>query len=183
MKVLIAILITVIISMGTLLKVSFDKSLEFRQKFKNLTSKTIKLEKNNKKLAKQQEKIKNKIKERRKKITKRNLKRAERKIGKAAASMVPYIGIPVIVGTATLEINEYCEDIKEMKKFENDLFGNLENNDSQDQEKLCGMNIEEELKPLVEQQYEDSKEWIDKSFDKAIDLTKRKIDELLQKSE
>lgn len=108
--------------------------------------------------------IKSKLSKRRKGKTKRTLARIEHKIAKAPASMLPWAGDAVVVGTTTYEVNELCIDIKQAKEFEAELFNEVLSAEPQS-EKICGMNVEKELMVHLEEQLGDSKQWIIDSYD------------------
>lgn len=184
MKFLISILITLIISMGIGVKYFFDKSMLFdtklkklQHKNKNLTANNSKLKKSKKQLIAKQRTIHKRMKTQRKKFTKKLLLRTEAKLASAPTKAVPLIGIPIIIGMTANDINAYCEDIKVMKEFENSLFGVVENNTTIEEEKICGMNVEKELKPIVEKQYYDSLNWVEKSSKDAMKNIQNKYNE------
>ncbi len=108
--------------------------------------------------------IKSQLSKRRKEKAKRTIARIEQKMAKAPASMLPWLGAAVVVGTTTYEINELCTDIKQDKAFEAELFNEAVSVQPQS-EKICGMDVEKELMLTLEEQLGDSKQWIIESYD------------------
>ncbi len=115
-------------------------------------------------MEKRHKRIKSKLSKRRKEKTKRMIARIERKMAKAPASILPWLGAAVVVGTTTYEVNELCEDIKQDKAFEAELF-NQELSGEPQSEKVCGMDVEKELVATLEEQLGDSKQWIIDSYE------------------
>ena len=123
---------------GTGIKYAYDT-------ISGLKNELIKVKATNKSLLQKQENIKKKIRERRNLITTKKLNKAKIKIAKAPASMVPVAGAAVVVGLTVYEIQAFCEEIKEYKKFEQSLFGDIEDTISEDEKLLCGLDIQESL--------------------------------------
>lgn len=145
-----------------------------------LTKENIDLVRSNKLLNDQKKQVKRRISDRRKKLTKRNIIRAERKLVKAAGSMIPVAGIAVITTATAFEIKEYCDDIREMKSFESELFDDNELVIDPEEEKLCGIDVEKELQPIAKAQIDEAKQWIGDSYDTVIEHAKRKAHEIWQ---
>lgn len=183
MKIIILILITAVLMMGIGLKFAYDEISTLNQSIVMLKNSNVKLKRKNKKLQNKQKAIKKKIVQRRKRIINRNFRRAEKQIAKAPLKMVPWVGIPVIIAMTSFEVKEYCEDIKEIKCFENDLFGIDQNVTSDKEKKICGMDVEAELKPMAEQQYKESKKWIIDSTSDLYNNTIHTIDDAKKRFE
>ena len=145
-----------------------------------MTKENIDLVRRNNSLREQKKLTKKRISERRKKLTKRNVIRAERKLVKAAGSMIPVAGIAVITTATAFEIKEYCDDIREMKTFESELFGDNELMTDPEEEKLCGIDVEKELQPIAKAQMDEARQWIGDSYDTVIEHAKRKAHEIWQ---
>lgn len=160
-KSLIFFLILSLLSFGA--KFAYDKYMLLNAQI--LSLKTL-----NSALTRKQVGIKKRLKSRRGMLVKRKLKRAKYKIARAPAGMVPFLGAGAIVGFTAYEINEYCEDIKEYKKFEESISGPLEDETTDEELLLCGLNVEESLLPELEKYGNSSKSWIVENYN---DLKKR----------
>ena len=146
MKYFVYILIIIIISLGILLKNTFDDLSFVNAKF-NIQKKTANnLHKKNKALISQKNKIRTKLKDRRKHIIQKHLRRSEKKIALAPTKMIPFVGMPLII-TMT------AYDIKEFKVFEKDICNIAYDNNNDTEDDICGLNIDE-LKMIIKKQYE-----------------------------
>lgn len=179
MKVLIYILISTVLSMGVGLKITFDNSLDYKNKVSNLEKKNKQLKTKNDTLNKKQKKFKDKMKDRRKAIISRNIKRAEKKLASAPTKMIPLIGIPVIIGMTASDVEAYCNDIEEFKKFENDIFDYTEESLIDENKKICGM-TEEEIKKHINTQYDNVVAEVDTQSTNISNEVKKQIDEAIE---
>ena len=137
-----------------LVKMLEHSKITLKKKTKTLTQTNNKLKSKNKMLknsnlalSNRQKMIKNKITMQRKKIVTRSLNRSKKKLATAGAKMAPFLGIPIVVGAVTLDINDYCSDIKDMETFEYDLFGTPELKDSE--YRICGIDTEKQLDDIA----------------------------------
>ncbi len=154
------------------------KNLQLEKNTKSLRGKNLKLNKSNQSFVSRHKKIEIKTKAHRAKFTERFMTRAKTKFATAPAKAVPFFGISVIVAMTAHEINSYCTDIEDMKKFEDEVFeNNSSDKNSSKKEKLCGIDVEAELKPLMNKEYNDSLEWISKSSDSAMENIKKSYDD------
>ncbi|MBT3280392.1 MAG: hypothetical protein HOF69_03985 [Campylobacteraceae bacterium] len=153
MKYFVYILIIIIISLGILLKNTFDDLSFVNAKF-NIQKKTANnLHKKNKALISQKNKIRTKLKDRRKHIIQKHLRRSEKKIALAPTKMIPFVGMPLIITMTAYDIKESCDDIKEFKVFEKDICNIAYDNNNDTEDDICGLNIDE-LKMIIKKQYE-----------------------------
>lgn len=91
--------------------------------------------------------------------------------------MVPFAGAAVVVGFTAYEINGYCEDIKEYKKFEESLFGAIDEPPTEEEKYICGLNVDEVLLPELKKYSDLSIEWIVENYDDLISSLKKEFDE------
>ena len=145
---------TKIDSLTELVKTLQYSKMTLKKKTKTLTQTNSKLNSKNKMLknsnlalTNRQKMIKNKITMQRKKIVTRSLLRSRNKLATAGAKMAPFIGIPIVVGAVTLDINDYCSDIEDMETFEYDLFGTPDLKGSED--RICGIDTEKQLDDIA----------------------------------
>jgi len=129
------------------LKKSIDflksKNIELSKKNNKLKTNNKILKQKNKKLVYKQKEIARKIKERRVKLTQNKLALAKKKLLIAPEKMIPIAGMTLIISSTAYDIYTYCEEIKDMKKFENSLFSihtPIKNNYA-----ICGINVENKL--------------------------------------
>ena len=101
---------------------------------KNLIAKQKTLETKNKE-------NKKKMKKHRKALIAKKLNRAKLKLAKAPVSMIPMAGAAAVIAFTANDIHNYCQDVKEFKKFEASMFGALDNEVSEDEKILCGFDI------------------------------------------
>ena len=156
----IIITITLLASLVSGAKYIYDKLTSLQLQVSTLKSK-------NKVLANKHSNIKNKIKQRRSTLVSTKLNRAKNKILKAPSKIIPFAGAFATVAYTTLEIEQYCEDIEEYKRFEKSLFGTSDNNITNDEKLLCGIDVENHLKKELDKYKYDSNMWIEKQYDNS----------------
>jgi len=155
-----------------------NKNVELSKSKTQLKSRNIKLDKSNKTLISKHKKIQIQAKNYRKNFINRFTRRAKVKLASAPAKAVPFFGISVIVAMTVSEINGYCKDIEEMKKFEKDVLEiNATDKNNSQKNKLCGIDVESELNLIMNKEYNESLEWISKSSDKTLDSIKKSYNE------
>ena len=139
---------------------------------KNLVSK-------NKQLVSKQNSIKKKLKNRRILLTKHKLKKAKYRLAKAPIKMIPFLGATAIVTFTAIDIRDYCNDIKNYKDFENSLFTTFDNNLTEDEKLLCGLNVEDYLKDDLKKYSTVSKEWVNEYYHKLTDTLQNRYSNIL----
>ena len=153
---------------GTGANFVYDKFTQLTSQISNLKTINKNLQTKNNALTKKQEDIKKKISQRKKELNKRKLSRAKKKLGKATVSAIPFVGTASVVGVTYWEIQNYCNDIKEFKKFEESIFGEYDQIISEEEKGLCGYDYETieniVLKDLNEFEI-DTKNWASKTYD------------------
>ncbi|HES59437.1 MAG: hypothetical protein JW682_04210 [Campylobacterales bacterium] len=149
----------------------------FQNKIAHLSQENISLKKKNTALINKQNKIRQEVRNRRKLLITKKNDRAKLKIAKAPASMVPFAGAAVVAGFTAYEINGYCEDIKEYKKFEESLFGAIDEPPTEEEKYICGLNVDEVLLPELKKYSDLSIEWIVENYDDLISSLKKEFDE------
>lgn len=82
----------------------------------------IHLKVKNKALAKKNLNIKQKVKQRNKHLISQKIKRIKQKLAKASATAIPIVGNVASISITAYEVQQLCNDLKEYKEFEKDLF-------------------------------------------------------------
>jgi hypothetical protein len=118
-------------------KILATKYEKLQRENRRLAHQNKKLSSQNSKLSQNQKRIRAGVISHRQKMTKTLISRGKSKIASAPAKAIPFLGTATIIAMTTLEIQSYCDDIKEMDNFEKELFGSLEKNTSQEEEVLC----------------------------------------------
>ena len=146
----------------------YDKFTQLTSQISNLKTINKNLQTKNNALTKKQKDIKNKISQRKKELYSQKLSRAKKKLGKATVSAIPFIGTASVVGMTYWEMQNYCNDIKEFKKFEESIFGEYDQTISVEEKAICGYDYETieniVLKDLNEFEA-DTKNWASKTYD------------------
>jgi len=143
-----------------------------------LTEKNKTIATNNKNLVNERKRFKSKIIARNRNINKRLIIRAGQKLAKAPTAMVPFAGTAVVVAITSYEIKEICDDIKEVKTFQSELFS--EDIYTQDEDIICGMDIENELKPFATEKLNNAKEWTGDNYNKIMDSSIKALNDLYE---
>ena len=137
-------------------------------KYTQLTSQISNLQTKNNALTKKQKEIKKKISQRKKELYSQKLSRAKKKLAKATTSAIPFIGTASVVGTTYWEMENYCNDIKEFKKFEESILGEYNHTVSQEERVLCGYDYET-IQNIVLKDFNDlgadTKNWTTKTYE------------------
>jgi hypothetical protein len=133
------------------------------EKEKHLRKKNAQLIEKNRNLVNKFAEVKRKVVSWNKSDITRKMHRAERKLASAPARMLPIAGTAVVVGLTAYEINELCEDVKKINKFESGLF--KEDSDDvhvgqHESDSICGLDIESKLIPIAEEQARNTMESI-----------------------
>lgn len=134
----------------------------------SLKEKNLVLKSKNKKLVSKQNEINKKIKERRKTLETKKITRAKHKLAKASVGVLPFIGTAAVVGLTYDELQGYCQDIKEYKKFEESIFGTISDTQSEEEKALCGYDynaVENIVLKDIESYKNQSSQWFDSQYD------------------
>ena len=124
-----------------------------------------KLKQENKRLIAKQRSMKKMVKKHRENRVKKIINRSKRKIATAPTKMVPLLGTVAIIAMTTYDITNYCEDVDDMKNLETTLFGDIQSDKYLlEIEKICKMDIEKELKPILGEKYDTIKDSFDGSM-------------------
>lgn len=146
----------------------YDRFSRLNSQISNLKTANKTLKTKNKSLIKKQKNIKSKMSQRKKELFKKKLSRAKKKIAKATTSAIPFIGTASVVGMTYWEMENYCNDIKEFKKFEESIFGKNDESISEEEKALCGYDYQTikniVLKDLNEVEI-DTKDWTFKTYE------------------
>ena len=162
----------------------YDKFILLNSQISNLKTTNKNLQTKNNSLTKKQRDIKNKISQRKKELFKQKLDRAKKKLAKATTSAIPFVGTASVVGMTYWEMENYCNDIKEFKKFEESVFGKNDEAISEEEKALCGYDYETIEKIVLKDLNDievDTKDWASKTYDEwsnklDIELNKIKIE-------
>ena len=112
------------------------------KKNKEISSSNKKLTTRNKALTTRLADIKSRIKARNKKVNSTTATRMAKKMATAPARMVPIVGIGLTATTTANDIHDSCTDMADIKRFEQNLFGDSEPLGT---ETLCGVDVERKL--------------------------------------
>ena len=83
------------------------------------------------------------IKKHRKAMKTRNMGRIKNKIISAPAKSIPLLGTAVIASATASDIYDLCQDIKAFEELESSMFGPLEVNETQNEDEICGFDLNE----------------------------------------
>lgn len=146
----------------------YDKFTQLNSQISNLKTSNKNLKAENKTLTKTQRDTKKIISKRKKELFKKKLDRAKKKLTKATTSAIPFIGTVSVVGMTYWEMENYCNDIKEFKKFEESFFGKNDEAISEEEKALCGYDYETIEKIVLKDlnKFEtETKSWASETYD------------------
>ena len=163
------LLISILLSIaGAGVKLVYDKFDSLQSELLSLRTTNKVLTKKNSVLKDKQRTTRKKIKDRKTMLINKKLKRAKYKIAKAPVSMVPIAGAAVVVGMTAYDIRTFCEDIKEYKSFEESILGSMNDEVTENEKLLCGLNVEDTLMPELDKYKNISIEWISENYNVLI---------------
>lgn len=93
-------------------------------------------------------------------LAKRSAINAARNLSSVPAQAIPYVGIGIVVGVTTLDLNDACETFKDINALNSEFGGQLE-----DQSKICGLEV-----PTRQQVIANVKENMQGTYEAAADL-------------
>lgn len=146
----------------------YDKFAQLNTQISDLKAVNKNLKIKNNTLANKQKEIKNKISQRKKELFQKKLNRAKKKLAKATTSAIPFVGTASVIGVTYWEMQNYCNDIKEFKKFEESIFGINEESISEEEKALCGYDyqtIEKIVFKDINMLKEDTQSWAFKTYE------------------
>lgn len=159
----------------------YDKFGQLNSQIANLKMANKTLKTKNNVLTKKQKDIKSKISQRRKELFQKKLSRAKNKLGKATTSAVPFIGTASVVGMTYWEMENYCNDIKEFKRFEESIFGTKDESISDEEKALCGYDyetIENIVLKDINEFETDTMNWASKTYNQWSNVLENELMEL-----
>ena len=136
-------------------------------KFTQLNTEISGLKTKNNTLTEKQKEIKKKISQRKKELFKQKLNRAKKNLAKATASAIPFVGTASVVGMTYWQMKNYCNDIREFNKFEESVFGEINEPMSEEEKALCGYDYETIEKIVLKDLNDievDTKDWASKTY-------------------
>ena len=123
-------------------KVSDDLRRENRQlidKNRKLQTRMARVQQANRQLKGRAARLRTVTRDAVKRTVARSAVAATRAVATAPAKAIPYLGTAVVVGAAALEINDYCNTIRDMNEIQREI--TLSKTLSENELKVCGMEV------------------------------------------
>ncbi|MBN2826127.1 MAG: hypothetical protein JXQ76_12425 [Campylobacterales bacterium] len=153
-KYLFHIAIASVVALGGLsMKINLELSrmATLKSNLAQLKKQNKELQNKNKALHQKNKKVALKYQEHKAKRNQQLLARAKQKIATAPAKAVPLLGVAAIITTTAADVNDFCNDIKQMDTLEKELFDSVSpNNLSSEIHSICSLDIQKYLTHILE---------------------------------
>lgn len=87
----------------------------------------------------QKQKLQKSLKKITSRISRRTVAGAVRNVGTTFGEAIPYVGVAVIVGVTSLELNDACNTVKDLNQLEEEL--DIRDVTDEDVSKVCGLEV------------------------------------------